>query len=130
MTVLGFLPGCDFNRMKKGVKIPRLNPKYGYKDKEPMGGYIAYHYLNSLFDYGVTGVTNKPFSQLRYEINYNQSLYVIVAKSVSMNQADIESMLNYVSNGNTLLISAEYIDPKLVDTLGADISFDFSSFFA
>src|SRR5262245_32092097 len=95
-----------------------------------MGGYIAYHYLNSLFDYGVTEVINKPFSQLRYEINYNQSLYIIVAKSVLMNQEDVESMLNYVGNGNTLFISAEYIDHKLVDTLGADISFDFSSFFA
>ncbi len=124
------LAGCDFDRGSKGVRIPRLNPKYGYKDKEPMGGYIAYHYLNSLFDYGVTDVINKPFSQLRYEINYSQSLYIIVAKSVLMNREDVASMLNYVGNGNTLFISAEYIDQKLVDTLGADISFDFSSFFA
>lgn len=125
---LVFFAGCV--KSTQGVRIPRLDPKYGYKDKEPMGGYVAYHYINSLFNYGVTDVINKPFSDLRYEINYDKSLYIIVAKSVFMNKADLESMMNYVSNGNTLFISAEYIDEKLVDTLSANISFDFSSFFA
>ena len=93
-----------------------------------MGGYIAYHYLNSLFNYGVTDVINKPFSKLRYEINYDKSLYIIIAKAVFMSDDDMENMMNYVANGNTLFISAEYIDEKLVDTLGAKISFDFSLF--
>ena len=120
--------GCF--KANHGVRIPRLDPKYGYKDKEPMGGYVAYHYLNSLFNYGVTDVIDKPFSKLRYEINYDKSLYVIVAKAVFMSKDDLESMMNYVSNGNTLFISAEYIDEKLIDTLGAKISFDYSIFFA
>jgi len=95
-----------------------------------MGGYVAYHYLNSLFDYGVTDVINKPFSKLRYEINYDKSLYIIVAKAVFMSKDDLESMMNYVGKGNTLFISAEYIDEKLIDTLGVKASFDFSVFFA
>ena len=111
------------------MRIPRLDPKYGYKDKEPMGGYVAYHYINSLFNNGVSEVINKPFSKLRYEINYNKSLYIIVAKAVFLSTDDVESMMNYVGNGNTLFISAEYIDEKLVDTLGAKTSIDFSSFF-
>ena len=94
-----------------------------------MGGYVAYHYINSLFNFGVTDVIDKPFSDLRYQINYDKSLYIIIARSVFMNRNDLESMMNYVSNGNTLFISAEYIDEKLVDTLGVNISFDFSSFF-
>ena len=116
-------------KSSQGVRIPRLDPKYGYKDKEPMGGYVAYHYINSLFNYGVTDVINKSFSKLRYEISYDKSLYIIVAKAVFISKDDLESMMNYVSNGNTLFISAEYIDEKLIDTLGAKISFDFSSFF-
>ena len=119
--------GCY--RSDRGVRIPRLDPKYGYKDKEPMGAYIAYHYINSLFNYGVTDVINKPFSRLRYEINYDKSLYIIVARAVFISRDDLESMMNYVSNGNILFISAEYIDEKLIDTLGANISFDFSTFF-
>ena len=95
-----------------------------------MGAYAAYHYINSLFNYGVTDVINKPFSKLRYEINYDKSLYIIVAKAVFMSKDDLESMMNYVGNGNTLFISAEYIDEKLIDTLGAKVSFDFSAFFA
>ena len=121
---------CDFDKaVSKGVKVPRLTPKYGYRDKEPMGGYVAYHYLNSLFNYGVTDIINKPFSDLQYQINYTNSLYFILAKSVLMSRPDMESMLNYVGNGNVLFISAEYIDQKLIDTLGVDISFNFASFF-
>ena len=128
LTCLIVFSGCF--KSNRGVRIPRLDPKYGYKDKEPMGGYVAYHYINSLFNYGVTDVIDKSFSKLRYEISYDKSLYIIVAKSVFMSQDDLESMMNYVSNGNTLLISAEYIDEKLVDTLGARVSLDFSVFFA
>ena len=99
-----------------------MNPKYGYRDREPMGSYIAYHYVNTLFNYGVTTIINKPFSELRYQIDYNNSLYIILSKSVFVDQDDLESMMNYVGNGNTLLISAEYIDRKLIDTLGVELN--------
>lgn len=122
---------CNFSQVttKGKVKVPRLQPKYSYKDKEPMGGYVAYHYLNSLFEYGVTDVTNQKFSNLRYQINYNKSLYLIVAKAVHISKADLESMLNYVDNGNTIFISANYIDEKLLDTLQADMTFDLEAFY-
>ncbi len=94
-----------------------------------MGSYIAYHYLNSLFNTGVTDVINKSFSKLQYEINRNQTLYIIVARSVFMSKADMESMLDYVSEGNILFISSEYIDQKLLDTLDTDLSFSFDVFF-
>lgn len=123
-----FLVGCGDE--KGGIKIPRLDPKYGYKDKEPMGGYIAYHYINSLFNYGVTEVITQSFSDLRYEINYSNSLYIIIAKSVFMRDHDMESMMNYVSSGNTLFISADFIDQRLLDTLGTKTSFDLTSFFS
>ena len=128
ILVLAFA-GCAKKDANK-IKIPRLDPKYSYKDKEPMGGYVAYRYLNSMFDYGVTSVIKNSFSNLRYEINYNNTLYVIVAKSVFLSEDDVESMMNYVSNGNTLFISADYIDRKLTDTLSAKTSFNFMSFFA
>ena len=126
---LVLITGCSDKSVKRGVKVPRLSPKYGYKDKEPMGSYIAYHYLNSLFNTGVTDVINKSFSNLQYEINHNQSLYIIVARSVFMSKLDMASMLDYVSEGNTLFISAEHIDQKLLDTLDTDISFSFDVFF-
>ena len=94
-----------------------------------MGAYIAYHYLNSLFNNGVSSVMNKPFSNLQYEINRDQSLYIIVARSVFISKLDLESMLNYVSEGNTLFISSGFIDQKLMDTLDVDISFDFDIFY-
>jgi hypothetical protein len=122
-------PGCKQATGKKEVKIPRLDPKYSYKDKEPMGSYIAYHYTHSLFKYGVTDVVNKSFSDLGYQLISNQSLYIIIAKSVFISTKDLESMMSFVSRGNTLFISAEYIDSKLIDTLGADITFSLASIF-
>lgn len=131
LAVVYLLSACGCNESTiNGVRIPRLDPKYSYRDKEPMGGYVAYHYINSLFDYGVTSVINKSFSKLNYDIAYNNSLYIVVAKSVFLSTADVESMMNYVQNGNTLFISAEYIDEKLIDTLKASISFDFTAFFS
>ena len=131
LSSIMLLCSCEFGpaTTKGKVKVPRLQPKYGYKDKEPMGGYIAYHYLNSLFEYGVTDVTNQKFSNLRYQINYNKSLYVIVARALFISKADLESMLNYVDNGNTIFISASYIDEKLLDTLQTGISFDIETFY-
>jgi hypothetical protein len=121
---------CDLSKSPGGIRKPRLTPKYSSRDKEPMGSYIAYHYLSSLFNNGVTNAVDKSFSHLRYEIDYdNKSLYIIIAKGVFMNNADVESIMNYVSNGNTAFISAEYIDQKLLDTLGVKATFDFSSFF-
>ena len=95
-----------------------------------MGSYIAFHYLNSLFNNGVTNLESRSFSDLRYQINYgNRSLYIIVANGVFMNKLDVESVMNYVSNGNTAFISANYIDEKLLDTLGIKATADFGSFY-
>ena len=95
-----------------------------------MGSYVAYHYLNSLFNNGVIDVIDRPFSKLGYEINYdNKSLYIIIAQGVFMNRLDVETIMNYVSNGNTAFISAEYIDRKLLDTLGIKATFGINSFF-
>lgn len=121
--------GCTREKKAVQVKIPRMNPKYGYKDKEPMGSYIAHHYIGSLFDNGFLTVTNKPFNDLKYTLDYNKTVYIIVSKSVFLSRRDVESMMNYVSSGNTLFISAEYIDRKLVDTLEAELDFDISSLF-
>ncbi len=125
-----FLCGCGIEKTPGSIRKPSLTPKYSSRDKEPMGSYVAYHYLNSLFDNGVKNVVDRPFSRLRYEIDYdNKSLYIILAKGVFMNKLDVESIMNYVSNGNTAFIIAEYIDQHLLDTLGVKISFDFTSFF-
>ncbi len=128
LVCTAFFSSCEFKKTTT-VKVPKLDPKYGYRDKEPMGSYVAYHYLNSLFDNGITKVMDQSFSKHRYAVEYNRSLYIIVAKGVFMSRMDLESMMEYVSNGNTVFISAEYIDQKILDTLNVKASFDFSSFF-
>jgi hypothetical protein len=118
------------NVTKGGVKIPRLNPKYSYKDKEPMGGYMAYHYINSLFVNGIAEIKTESFARRWYELNQRKSLYFILTRMAFFSREDRNAMLRYVSNGNTVFISADYIDQDLLDTLGADMFTDMSVFFA
>jgi hypothetical protein len=115
---------------KGGIRIPRLSPKYSYKDKEPMGGYIAYRYINNLFTNGIAGIKAKPFAQHWYELNQEKSLYFILARMAFFSREDRNALLRYVSNGNTVFISADYIDQDLLDTLGADMFTDMSFLFA
>lgn len=119
-----FFAACDF-RAKGDIKIPKLSPKYSYRDREPMGGYIAYHYLNSLFQKGIEEVRNKSFSVHWYELNHYNSFYFILARSVFLSRYDMYSMLNYVRQGNTVMISAAFIDEQLLDTLGIEMNPDF-----
>ncbi len=115
---------CNF-RAKGDIRIPKLSPKYSYRDREPMGSYIAYHYLNSLFQKGIEEVRNKSFSEHWYELKYSNSFYFILSRSVFLSRFDMYSMLNYVKMGNTLMLSAAYIDEQLLDTLGIDMDPDF-----
>jgi hypothetical protein len=84
---------------KGGIRIPRLSPKYSYKDKEPMGGYIAYRYINNLFTNGIAGIKAKPFAQHWYELNQEKSLYFILARMAFFSREDRNALLRYVSNG-------------------------------
>jgi hypothetical protein len=112
---------------KSKVKIPPLSPKYGYRDKQPMGSFMAYHYINSLFPSGYFEVKDKSVSQHGYELYGKKSLYIIIARAVFLSRSDIKTLMRYVENGNTAFISAEYIDQRLTDTLGIDMYTDFSS---
>lgn len=130
VLVLLCITGCENKKtLSNSVKVPRMEPKYNYKDKEPMGSYMAYQYVNSLFTYGITDVKSKAFNKHEYDISYNNSLYIIIAKGLFLNQADINEMMSYVSSGNTLFISAGYMDDQLLDTLGVKMAYDFESFF-
>lgn len=129
-VLLLIVSGCgNKNTFGKKIKVPRLEPKYSFKDKEPMGTYIAYHYLNALFDYGINDVKSRPFSKHDYNISYSDALYIIVTKGLFINKQDLAEMLNYVNSGNTIFISAGIIDNELLDTLGVDMSYDMEAFF-
>lgn len=122
-----FLSACDFNKFSKGkVKIPQLSPKYNYRDKEPMGSYIAYRYINNLFPDAWLQTKAESFSKQWYEIDQNKSAYLVVAKHVFLSREDLVFLMSYVENGNTAFISAEYIDQQLMDTLGMEMFTDYS----
>lgn len=118
---------CNSNHNGK-IRIPRLTPKYSYRDKEPMGSFIAYHYVCNLFENGIAGIKTKSFSNQWYENDQEKSVYLLIAKNVFLSKLDISYLLNYVSNGNTVFVSSEYIDQELLDTLGINMYVDYTTF--
>jgi len=130
IAVMLVLTACNFNQTaQEELKIPKLSPKYSYRDKEPMGSYMAYHYIGNLFDNTSAIVKSKSFSKQWYELSQDKTAYLVVSKSVFLSKEDIYYLMNYVSNGNTAFISADYIDEQLMDTLGISMYFDYFAFY-
>lgn len=130
LAVVLVLTACNFNQAAKGkIKVPSLSPKYNYRDKEPMGSFLAYQSINKLFDNAPAVVKSKSFANQWYDLSQDNTAYLVISKSVYLSKNDIYYLLNYVSNGNTAFISADYIDEKLMDTLGITMYFDYFAFY-
>ena len=109
---LMILQSCGTNSSSGKIKIPRLRPQFSYKDREPMGGYLAYNYASHLFNNESTSVPEKAFSDLQLYYYEARSLYIIHANQVRLSQRDINAMLHFVDKGNQILISANFIDHR------------------
>lgn len=116
---------CNINQLSNNkIRVPPLTPKYNYRDREPMGSYIAYHYVSSLFQNSVQPAEKKPFYEHWYNLYQDSSLYIILARTVFLGRYEINAMMNYVSYGNTMFISTAYLDNRLLDTLGVKMNPD------
>ncbi|HET9056164.1 MAG TPA: DUF4350 domain-containing protein [Chitinophagaceae bacterium] len=115
------LSACRDNGSK--VKLPRMMPTYSYKDKLPMGLNVAYRLMNTQFGQAPVKVNAFSFEKTLPLLNlYNSgTIYVIIAEELKLGEAEVSYMLNYVSRGNTLFVSAESIDTVLLRLLKIDI---------
>lgn len=82
-----------------------------------MGSYAAQQMFQWQFHSYWLYKMDKSFTEAVKQIDGGRNLYMIVADQVFLQPNDLESMLNYVSNGNRLFIAAGYIDGSLLDTL-------------
>lgn len=71
-----------------------------------------------MFYHNNINIKKQKFSTSYSAIDDTSSLYVNVSKYFFTSRSDNESILEYVSRGNNMFISSEYIDPGLLDTLG------------
>jgi hypothetical protein len=109
---------------KKKNGLPDMGKSYSKSSKKPFGTYVAYEMLKERYSNNSIQVSKKNFSKSKVRLYESQNLYVIISKQLWINKDDLESMLQYVSSGNQLFISANYIDDLLLDTLGLSVQYN------
>ncbi|MEO8962803.1 MAG: stage II sporulation protein M [Ginsengibacter sp.] len=112
--------GCTFSLRRK---LPPLTESYRKIDKLPFGSFISYRGFESEFkDYGIHSL-NQLFDKTWSEIKNNPgfasgySLYFLITKNLVLTKKETNAMMQFVQTGNDLFISAEYIDPWLLDAV-------------
>jgi hypothetical protein len=121
LFAVGLLCSCG---AKKKNGLPDMSKNFSKNSKKPFGTYVAYEMLKAKYADNSIQVSKKNFSKSKVGLYESQNLYVIISKQVWINKEDLEAMLQYVSNGNQLFISANYIDDLLLDTLGLKVQYN------
>jgi len=90
---------------------------FAKKDKIPYGGYIIYDIVPNLFpDNEVVSKELPIYNILKDNFNYSTN-YIFINNYFSPDRLDAEYLLDYVSNGNNVFISAFGIYGDLADSL-------------
>ena len=93
-------------------------PTLRNNDKNPFGAVIPYTELKQLFP----GVAIQSHRIPAYNVLHNKgetsSAYILLEPEFSPDKPDLEELLEYVKNGNTIFLSAFDFDEKFLDTLG------------
>lgn len=109
------LAGTNSCRQKN--PLPSLKETFAKKDKIPFGTYVAYELLNQYFTSNTFLVKKQDFETTWKYLSDTGSLYINISKHLILTKADRQSMLDYVSKGNTLFIASEFIDSLLLDSM-------------
>jgi hypothetical protein len=108
-------------------KLPSFKETYAYNDKNPFGTQVMYQQLNQFFYHNDVKV-RKTNLQKTFSGNYDTgAVYISVSKNFYLSTDEVNSMLSFVSNGNTMFIASHAIDTLLLKEL--DITMGQQSFF-
>lgn len=93
-------------------------PSYATHHKIPFGSYVFNEQLKRVTD-SVTIVDRPPFEYLKN--NNINGTYLFYNGGIAFGKEELNSLLDWVSKGNTLIVSAVGFENKLLDTLNLDI---------
>ncbi len=102
--------------------IPPLNETFSKKDKNPFGAFVVHQQLGQLYYQNSVNNITKNFETTWRDINDTAAVYINISKNLFLSDADLTAMLAYVYTGNTLFISSERLDKKLLDSLGCTLT--------
>ena len=100
---------------------------FARKDKIPYGGYIIHDIAADLFPESELRVKELPIYNILKNQYYSYTNYVFINSYFTPDRLDVEYLLNYVSTGNNVFISALEISGALSDSLNFQTSGTFIS---
>jgi hypothetical protein len=104
--------GC---RQKTG--LPNLTETYRYNDKKPFGTGIAFKLLSKSYPGDYISIKNDAFAKTAAWISDTSALYVNISAKFFIDESDAAALMNFVFQGNRVLISANEIDTLLLKEL-------------
>ncbi|MDT7829995.1 DUF4350 domain-containing protein [Pricia sp. S334] len=111
---LGLLLLLEYNR----PKVVNWYPSYVSTHKIPYGTYVLNDIMQQLFE-KLQQVDAPPFAFLT-EATHPQGTYFFVNGQVEFGEAELKTMLDWVSKGNTLFMASNSFEGALLDTLGLE----------
>jgi hypothetical protein len=122
------LTGCRGKNNEKQVSEKLTLSGY---DKSPMGGYVFKWLAKKSFSIEDFNYNNKAFdgwykNYIAENYHSTNSVYFILAPRVIAYREEAMALEEYVDNGNTLFIAANYIDPFLLEQFHVTIEDDIS----
>lgn len=92
-------------------------PSYATHHKIPFGSYVFNDQLKRLSD-SVVSIDRPPFEYLKN--NNINGTYLFYNGGIAFGKEELNSLLDWVSQGNTLMVSAVNFETQLLDTLNLD----------
>jgi hypothetical protein len=115
------LASCQLNRVRQIDRRITLKRR----DRLPYGTKVAYDGLSYLFPNSTISSNNKPLSGL--SSSEGKKAYLIIVGAMDPSPADINSLLDFVGEGNHVFISARRYGDSLLHTLGVKASYGYLS---
>jgi len=94
-------------------------PSYVSTHKIPYGTYVLSDIMQNLFGEKAQKVNRSPFEFLNANTDI-QGTYFFVDRHIEFGEAELNTMLDWISDGNTLFMASEGFEQQLLDTLGLD----------
>ncbi|MGB5435849.1 MAG: DUF4350 domain-containing protein [Maribacter sp.] len=96
-------------------------PSFVSQHKIPYGTYVLNDLMVQKYKENLKQVTRPPYEELQSH-NDMQGTYFFVNDHVSFGEAELNSLLDWTSRGNTLFIASSSYDAELKDTLNFETS--------
>lgn len=94
-------------------------PSYSKNDKIPLGTYVLHDLLEETFKDAFEDKSISPYVQLQEE--GFEGTYLFINNQIQFDDAEMEAILTWTAEGNTLFVSANYHGQNLLDTLNLDV---------